>query len=95
MGLHEEAEVRLCPAFEDVQSAQRANTPSQAVPMDIAACENGSPHTSIAQPARDRVLRRDGVIDATQERFAVEGQKPLSAHLADYRAALVGRPRPE
>ena len=52
-------EVRWCRACEDVESAQRANTPSKNVPVDMAACENGSPHTS-RPTRRDRVLRREG-----------------------------------
>ncbi len=32
----------------------------------------------------DTALRRDGVIDASKDRFAVEGRKPLAQHFGDY-----------
>ena len=32
----------------------------------------------------DAALRRSGVIDATKDRFAVEGRKPLAEHVRDY-----------
>ena len=32
----------------------------------------------------DRALRRDGVIDPQQDRYATEGRKPLAGHIADY-----------
>ena len=32
----------------------------------------------------DAALRRDGVIDARQDRYAIEGRKALAEHMADY-----------
>lgn len=39
----------------------------------------------------DAALRRDGVIDASEDRFGDEGRRELSAHLANYKASLVAR----
>jgi integrase len=38
-------------------------------------------------------LRRAGVIDPVQERFAQEARRPIAEHLADFHAALVARGR--
>jgi integrase len=38
----------------------------------------------IAKKVADVALRRDGVIDANKDRFAVEGRKPLTEHFVDY-----------
>ncbi len=39
----------------------------------------------------EAMQRRSGLIDATQERFAKEARRPLSEHLADYKAVLLAR----
>ena len=38
----------------------------------------------LAKNVADAALRRDGVVDATRDRYAIEGRKPLSEHVADY-----------
>ena len=38
----------------------------------------------LAKRVADAALRRDGVIDPTQDRFLEEAQKPLAMHFADY-----------
>ncbi len=40
----------------------------------------------LAKLVADVALRRDGVIDARDDRYADEGRKPLTVHLADYLA---------
>lgn len=40
---------------------------------------------------RKAMLRREGVIDAAQDRISVEGRRPLSEHVADYLADLRAR----
>jgi integrase len=39
----------------------------------------------------EAALRREGVIDATLERNAIESRRPLSEHVADYKAELESR----
>ena len=39
----------------------------------------------------DAALRRDGVIDASDDRYALEGRRPLSEHLEDFRRLLIGK----
>ena len=39
----------------------------------------------------DAALRRDGVIDASDDRYAAEARRPLTAHLADFKMALIGK----
>jgi integrase len=39
----------------------------------------------------DTALRRDGVVDVAQERFALEGRRPIAEHVADFRAALAAK----
>ena len=41
----------------------------------------------------DAALRGDGVIDASQDRYATEGRRELSEHLADYTASLTAKSR--
>ena len=41
----------------------------------------------------DAALRRDGVIDAADDRFAAEGRRDLESQLADYTASLVAKNR--
>jgi len=36
-------------------------------------------------------LRRDGVIDSTAERYAVEARRPIEEHLAEFIEALRGK----
>jgi integrase len=38
----------------------------------------------LSKHVADAALRRDGVIDANKDRYAIEGRKPLSAHVQDY-----------
>jgi len=38
----------------------------------------------LAKLVADAALRRDGVVDARQDRFAIEGRKALTEHVADY-----------
>jgi integrase len=38
----------------------------------------------LAKHVADAALRRDGVIDANRDRFAVEGRRPLAEHIAAY-----------
>ena len=40
----------------------------------------------------DAALRREGVVDTTQERFANEAGRLIAEHVADFRAALLARP---
>ena len=39
----------------------------------------------------DAALRRDGVIDASGDRFAEQGRRPLSEHVTEFRAALTAK----
>ncbi len=39
----------------------------------------------------DAALRRDGVIDASDDRYAAEVRRPLAVHLADFKMALVAK----
>jgi integrase len=39
----------------------------------------------------DAALRRDGVIDPSEDRFSAEGKRPLLEHLDDYHANLLAR----
>ena len=39
----------------------------------------------------DAALRKRGIINATQERFAAEARRPLSEHVAEFRAVLEAR----
>jgi hypothetical protein len=39
----------------------------------------------------EAALRREGVVDATKERTAVQSRRPLAEHMADYRAELESR----
>ncbi len=39
----------------------------------------------------DAAARRSGVIDATLERFGIEGRRPIAEHVADYKAHLEAR----
>jgi integrase len=39
----------------------------------------------------DAALRRDGVIDASDDRYAAEARRPLTAHLAEFKTALAGK----
>ncbi len=39
----------------------------------------------------DAALRRDGVIDASDDRYIDEARRPLTAHLADFKMALIGK----
>ena len=36
----------------------------------------------------DAAARRSGVIDATLERFGIEGRRPIAQHVAEYNAPL-------
>ena len=38
----------------------------------------------LAKHVADTALRRDGVVDASKDRYAIEGRKPLADHVADY-----------
>jgi integrase len=44
-----------------------------------------------AKRESDAALRRAGVIDATQERFATEALRPVAQHVADFKAHLQAR----
>ena len=44
----------------------------------------------LAKRVTDTALRLDGVIDARQDRYAIEGRRPLTDHVADYIAGYVG-----
>ncbi len=44
-----------------------------------------------AERERLVLLRQKGLVDPAQERFAAEGRRPLTEHLADFRAALEAR----
>ena len=39
----------------------------------------------------EAALRKRGVIDVIQERFAVEGRRPIAEHVAEFRAALTAK----
>ena len=45
----------------------------------------------LAKQVADTALRREGVVDAGQERVAIESRRPIGEHLADWKAALVGK----
>ncbi len=38
----------------------------------------------LAKRVADAALRRDGVVDASKDRYAIEGRKPLTDHVDDY-----------
>ena len=38
----------------------------------------------LAKRVAETALRRDGVVDATKDRYAIEGRKPLADHVRDY-----------
>lgn len=44
-----------------------------------------------AKHEADSALRREGVIDPTDDRFAAEARRPITQHLADFRTALSAR----
>ena len=45
----------------------------------------------LAKRIADAALRRDGVIDARDDRYAAAARRPLAEHVADWRAALIAR----
>ena len=44
-----------------------------------------------AELEKNAMLRRDGLVDPIQERFACEGRRPLTEHLADYERFLADK----
>lgn len=46
--------------------------------------DKGAAERILARRVAAAALRRDGVVDATKDRYAVEGRKPLAEHVGDY-----------
>jgi hypothetical protein len=75
---------RPCPVL--YVDDQRQTTNSGAPDKDAAEQIAGDIETEVA-------LRKRGIIDPTQERFASETARPLTRHVAEHQAALSARGR--